>query len=470
MAKLFGALLRLWPQWFATLIVSLLSISIGLAIGWTSPYLAQLTGEDPPFRVTDEEGSWIASLLPLGRLLGAIVGSLTLEYIGSKTSVLLTGLPMIVSWICIICAVSPIWLYVSRIFSGISMGMIFSCYPLYIGEISAPSIRGALVCLIINGLPIGTLIGNIMGPNMPMMYFGIISLIITLCYMGIFPFLPHSPYYYVRHNETKRAEQAVRWYYRKPDVKHELEAVERFVRSTYALSMRERLKQIKEPKNRKLFIMIILLFMFMQLSGLNTIVFYMEIIIRKGMVTSITPSTVVVIVSATSIFIGWIGAFAIDRCGRRILLAISSFGVMVGMILLGLHFFLLDYGYDPKDLEWLVILSLVMFTLMCFGLTPVPSTMLSEIFPSDLKSIAGFIGSSTSAVFAFVASRTYQPLVDLISEKYVFWIYAAVIMISLVYSLTVVPETKGKTLQVIRSHIACYCKVLFAEFDVNVAY
>lgn len=42
--------------------------------------------------------------------------------------------------------------------------------------------------------------------------------------------------------------------------------------------------------------------MFMQLSGLNTIVFYMEIIVRKAMVTSVTPSTVVIIVSAICMF------------------------------------------------------------------------------------------------------------------------------------------------------------------------
>ncbi|XP_012531349.1 facilitated trehalose transporter Tret1 [Monomorium pharaonis] len=453
MTKTFEALLQLWPQWFASVIVTLLSISIGLAIGWTSPYLAQLTGEDPPFRVTYEEGSWIASLLPLGRLLGAVIGSLLLEFIGSKMSVLLTGVPIIFGWICIICATSPMWLYVSRIFSGISTGMMVGCYPLYIGEISAPSIRGALVCLILNGFPMGTLFGNIMGPNMPMMYFGIISLIITIGYLSIFPFLPQSPYYYVRHNDTKRAEQAIRWYYRKPDVKNEIEGVEHFVKLTRAISIKDRWEQIKEPKNRRSFIMIILLFMFMQLSGPNTIVFYMEIIVRKALFTSIMPSTLVIIISAVSIIIGWLGAFAIDRCGRRFLLAISAFGVIVGHILLGLHFFLIEHDYDPGDFEWLVVLSLLMFTLMCFGLTPVPSTMLSELFPSDLKSVAGFVGSITSAVFAFIASRTYQPLVDIITEKYVFWIYAVIIMISLVYSLTVVPETKGKTLQEIQDMI-----------------
>lgn len=106
--------------------MTLLSISIGLAIGWTSPYLAQLTGDvHAPFRVTHEEGSWIASLLPFGRILGAVLGSIGLECFGNKMSVLLTGLPMILSWICIICATSPIWLYVARIFSGNSIG--YSC-------------------------------------------------------------------------------------------------------------------------------------------------------------------------------------------------------------------------------------------------------------------------------------------------------------------------------------------------------
>jgi len=101
---------------------------------------------------------------------------------------------------------------------------------------------------------------------------------------------------------NSRAEQAMRWYYRKPDVRNEIEAVEHFVKSTRAMNMRERLEQMKEPKNRRSFTIIILLFMFMQLSGLNTITFYMEIIVRKGMVTSITPSIIVIIISAVCMF------------------------------------------------------------------------------------------------------------------------------------------------------------------------
>lgn len=84
------------------------------------------------------------------------------------------------------------------------MGMVFCSYPLYIGEVSAPSIRGALVSVIINAMPLGTLFGNIMGPNMSMMCFGIISLILTICYITTFVFLPRSPHYFVRRNDMER--------------------------------------------------------------------------------------------------------------------------------------------------------------------------------------------------------------------------------------------------------------------------
>lgn len=105
-------------------------------------------------------------------------------------------------------------------------------------------------------------------------------------------------------NDNFRAEKAIQWYHRKIDVRSELEAVKRFVRSTArVVTLRERFEQIKESKNRRAFMIIILLFMFMQLSGVNTIIFYMEIIIREAMVTSIAPSSVVIIVTTIGILV-----------------------------------------------------------------------------------------------------------------------------------------------------------------------
>lgn len=58
--------------------VSLEAIVSGLATGWASPYLAQLTSAetDTPLKLTYTEASWVASFLNLGRLFGALFGAL----------------------------------------------------------------------------------------------------------------------------------------------------------------------------------------------------------------------------------------------------------------------------------------------------------------------------------------------------------------------------------------------------------
>lgn len=98
--------------------VTILAVSLGLVAGWTSPYLAKLTNKETKIHITDTEASWVASFLPMGRLLGAICGSLTTEYFGSKISLVLTGFPLMIGWICIICATSATWFYIFRIFTG----------------------------------------------------------------------------------------------------------------------------------------------------------------------------------------------------------------------------------------------------------------------------------------------------------------------------------------------------------------
>lgn len=98
--------------------MTLLSVSFGLVIGWTSPYTALLTSGEAPVQITEDQASWVVSLLPFGRLFGAIAGSLAMEYYGSKRSVLVSGIPVIIGWVCIIFANSPTWLYISRICSG----------------------------------------------------------------------------------------------------------------------------------------------------------------------------------------------------------------------------------------------------------------------------------------------------------------------------------------------------------------
>lgn len=84
------------------------------------------------------------------------------------------------------------------------MGMLFASCPLYVGEIALPWIRGALVTVIMHGMMIGSLFGNIMGSQVILTIYGVVSLAVTGAYLAAFSFLPHSPHYLVRRNDKER--------------------------------------------------------------------------------------------------------------------------------------------------------------------------------------------------------------------------------------------------------------------------
>lgn len=116
-------------------------------VGWSSPYIASLTSDGARFAVTMTEASWVISLMNLGRLIGAITGSLAVNYLGSKKTIFVTSIPLFLCWLFTILADRVEWLYAARFLGGISLGQVYSSFSLYLGEIADAKIRGALIFL-----------------------------------------------------------------------------------------------------------------------------------------------------------------------------------------------------------------------------------------------------------------------------------------------------------------------------------
>lgn len=446
-----------WPQWLAAVDVFMLSIVVGMVGGWSSPYLAKFASPDAELPATDSEASWIAAIIGLGRIVGAMFGVLSVDQLGSKASVLYSGIPLALGWSCLLMANSIAWVYVSRVLSGIGMGMYYSTFPLYIGEISYPKIRGALVGLITQGLPVGTVIGNIVGAYTPMWIFSCASLLPNLLFVGLFYLKPESPHYLVLRGRLDEAKTSLEWYNRGVDVTQELETIKQFTSFKKTFTYMDKFREIALPINRKAVMLVNIVYILVQLSGLWTMSFYMEIILKNAGVTVISPSNVVILVGVLGIVAGWVTTYTNDACGRTIMLCFSSLGVAVAFLMLGIDYQLLDLGFDSKDqkFQWLPIISIIMFQMsLAVGIMPVPSTLISEMFPPNIKSMATCLVNMTSAAFAFLTSKTYQPLVDLLTEKYVFWLYSLLMIFLMIYSIVVLPETKGKSLPEIQEMLA----------------
>lgn len=420
--------------------------------GWTSPYLAKFNGSDRDMNISEEQASWIASILSVGRVAGALIGAIATEWIGSKKTLLLTGIPQLLGWAVLIFDQSAVMLYISRILLGVGMGGYYSSFPLYLGEVSNPKIRGGLISFIMNGVPIGTLIGSIIGAKTPMWIFSLISTGLSVLYIALFAFLPESPHYLLRRDNMEKARESMEWYQRdEPVCQDQLDSIRDFVFVNKSLTISDRMKELFQPVNRKALVCVALIYVLMQMSGIYSIVFYMEIILTESKVNVIEPSNVVIIVSAVSILSGWITMLVVDKYGRRLLLSLSCGGASVSLFLLAIHHNLIESGHDVTNWQALPIVAILIYQwFVNMGIIPVPSAILSETFAPNIKSIAACIISTTSGIFAFFSSKTFQPMLTIMTMQYVLLFYGMFMTCTTLYCFLCIPETKGKTLQEIQ--------------------
>ncbi|XP_020284363.1 facilitated trehalose transporter Tret1-like [Pseudomyrmex gracilis] len=436
-----------WPQWLATFVVGLETIVSGLANGWASPYLARLTSAETEtlLNLTDAEASWVASLLNLGRVMGALISACLQEYVGRKKVLLLSGLPLAASWIFIICARSVTWLYLSRFCSGIGSGIFWLSMSLYLGEIANPAIRGSLISMNVNVASVGMFLGNAMGPYLSMEMFAYVSLVPNILFVVLFSLIPESPYHYVLHGNINEAEASLKWFRREADVKAEMQELQDFVHGANT-NILTKLKNLLVPVNLKKVLTILGLNVFVHGSAYATMNSYAEIIVINSGV-NITPSIVVMALGFSTIVAGFTTVLVVDRFGRKNLLIVSIVGVVISLFALGLHFYLLSLNFVPDKLTWLPITSLLAFSIfVSYGLIPVPGVLLSEMFPANLKNLVSLFVSITNSTLAFMFTKTYQPFVNVAGETIVFCSYGLFVIMAVPYVWYLIPETKGKSL------------------------
>lgn len=429
-------------------------MQIGLLAGWSSPYVDQLLTGKSVTLITVQEASLIVTFLNLGRLFGASISAAFVNFFGSKKSILICSIPMSLCWIFTIITDRIFWLYLGRISGGICLGMSYSCFSLYLGEIADSNIRGALVTIGMAGLPCGNLFMFVMGCYLSMRISAAINLIFNIILMILFIWLPDSPYHLVRINQDEKAKQSILWYHRNSNVDLELLNLKEFVNSSDESNTFDKIKQFKVPQIRRAMFITIMLYFYAQMSGVNTILFYMETIIKSARVRIIEPSYIVIIISIFGIAASLTSMTLIDKFGRKNLMCTSSMTVAIGLIGLGTHFQLLETNVDLEMIQWLPIVSITLFEIAVYmGLLSVPSVVIGEIFPPNIKCIAASISSISAAVFSLAATGTYQIFVDLITEKYVFWMYAIILITAIPVTIILLPETKGKTLQEIQDQL-----------------
>ncbi|KAG1674333.1 Facilitated trehalose transporter Tret1-2 [Nymphon striatum] len=444
--KLFFAVLA---SWFG-------SIAMGTVIGYSSPSIPRMETYDIPLKITSDEGDWFGSLMNIGALFGGLAAGLATEKLGRKSTLIFTSAPFVLGYLLIAYANHVSMLLIGRLLTGFCTGVVSLTVPVYVAELSPSAIRGQLSTVIQLSVTIGIVFSFSFGYFLFWTWLAIACTIFPLLMGTIMIFMPETPFWLMKYNQTDEAMKSIRFI--RPnlaDVNSEFQDLSDAVQRQNSIGS-FKLAMLKDPTVYKPLIICLSIMAFQQVCGVNAIVFY-TVSIFKNAGSSIDPKLSTIIVGVTQ-FIGTFGAsFIMDKAGRRILLLLSGAGMCVSLGVFGVYYYMVHLkGSDfQTEYGWLPLVSLIVYNLMfAIGYGPIPWILAGEMFPLRAKAFGTGLVTAFNWLCSFIVTKEFSHMIEAFEAFGTYFFFAAVCFASCIFVFFCVPETKGRSFEEIEEQFA----------------
>jgi sugar porter (SP) family MFS transporter len=397
----------------------------------------------PYFGWNELQLGWGVSSLLLGAIIGAFGSGVLSDMYGRKKVLIVVALFFAISCTFTALATSSIVFISARVFGGLAVGAASVLSPMYVAEVAPPKNRGMLVSVYQLAIVLGILcsytinygLHNIDNNWRWMFATGIIPSV--LFFAGLF-FIPESPRWLYKAGKKDESLKVLTGIGGESLAKVEiLEIAESLKGNSSSVSVGELFK----PSVRKVMLVGFLLAIFVQISGINTIVDYAPKILLAAGVEINNALLQTSMVGLINFIFTFVAIFFIDRIGRRSLYLIGSMGMVITLIMLAISFYLKMEGVFTL----ICILLFIAFFASCIG--PVFWTLVSEIFPNRIRGKAVAFASFTQWIFNFLVVLLFPHFLASLGGAKTFLFLALMSFLQLLFTYLYVPETKGKSLE-----------------------
>ncbi|XP_066993707.2 facilitated trehalose transporter Tret1 [Anabrus simplex] len=468
-----------WQQYVAASLATLGALCNGAVLGWTAPVLPYLEhhtfepGHDnftTDVPVTEDEASWIGALAPFGALLGALPAGHLADAWGRKTMLLILAVLFLVGWLIIAAAQQSVMLlYISRLLSGLACGAVTVIIPLYNEEIAEDDIRGALGTYLDLMLAVGILWSYVIGAFVSYVWFSVISCLLPIFFFLAFVWMPESPVYLLAKGEITKAEKSLLWLrgaasYKQYDLEAEIHEIQKLlsdsssnvpgVKKSITTLTKEFLASLTPgTPTSKACIAVFGLMMFMQLSGIDAILFYTVDIFQEAG-SSLSPVLSTVIAGIIQVVATYASSLLVDRFGRKPLLMVSCAVMAASHAMLAVHLTVREYGIDVSDFGWIPVLSVNLFLIaFAIGVGPIPWFMMAELLPLEAKRWGSGVAVCLNWTLSFVVTKWFDTLLDCMGSTFTYTLFSVICFIMVLFVGFLVPETKGKSREEIQQEL-----------------
>lgn len=392
-------------------------------------------------------GFTVSSAL-FGTVLGALIAGRPAEKYGRKKMLQAIGLLYLMTSLAT--ALTNTWeiFVMFRFLGGIGVGASSVVGPMYISEISPADRRGRLVALFQFNIVSGILIAYIsnyllygMSDDAWRWMLGVQAIPSALYFSFVF-LVPESPRWLIKHGRNLEALSVLNKIGEK-----EPEKAFNEISNSLKTDIGKNENLFSGTYSKPVFYAVIIA-MLNQLVGINAIMYYAPRIFEMTGLAKDSALLQAVSIGATNMLFTILAIAVIDKLGRRTLMIIGSFGIIISLGLASYAFFTKEYG------GYTVMIYLIIFiAFFAMSQGAVIWVFISEIFPNSVRSKGQTLGSSTHWVMAWIVSWAFPVVVEK-SEyggAWAFALFAAIAVLQLFFAWKIMPETKGKSLEQIQT-------------------
>lgn len=390
-------------------------------------------------------GSVVMSMALWGTVLGALFGGYPTDLFGRKKTLFWIGILYLVSAVGSAFAWGPYSFAVFRFLGGIGIGISTIAAPAYISEIAPAGKRGKLVALYQFNIVFGILIAFIsnfllkdVGEDAWRWMVGVEALpafIYTILILGI----PESPrWLFIARGDREGAKSIMEKLGTEGNIDELLTTLKEDNKPLAGES-------IFSKKYRYPLILAFLIAFFNQLSGINAFLYYAPRIFEAAGLGASSALLSSIGIGVTNMVFTLTGMYLIDKLGRKLLMYICSFGYVISLSLVGVAFYQQWQGMAVPIFLFLFIAS------HAIGQGTVIWVFISEVFPNHLRAYGQSFGSSTHWILAALVTLFMPAMLSgLGNPGIVFFFFAFMMVLQLIWVIFMMPETKGRTLEEIQ--------------------
>jgi Sugar (and other) transporter len=341
-----------------------------------------------------------------------------------------------------------------RLIIGFAPGCYLFLVQIYIGEIASKENRAKLLNYIHIFIYLGILFSFTIGNVCSLTTMNICLTIIPMFYGIVFQFLPESPPFLISKKRFEKAHENLN-FFNETKVVFVHETMELMNKTGAKVEAKKSLCELLKVKSiRKATIIMNLQFLFFQMSGGTTINFYLQTIFAEAGI-GINPGYASIVNILIALVPAFLSVIYARKFGRKILIYTCNTVISISLFLIGTYFILKNTQCPMDSFKWIPLVAMFSFSVaFIYGMASFTYGLLGELFTIDAKKTIAPICQIINHALTFTISISFPFFSGLIGVGYIFYIFALMTLVNVIFVMLYVPETNGKSIDEIQRDLA----------------